>query len=194
MKSIHVKFNGISPLLQNNSQTVDVFNKYAKLKKPLTSKRSKTDEDIQALRDIEVESKLYLDDEIGVYVPSRWVMAAIAKNSHAIAKIAKAKVRGAVFAVGDKCKLTYDGMELVKEKIDIVKNDKFITTLILPQQQVRLAKSFPIFHKWSFEAQLEYDDTILDEAELISILTYSAKYGGFGDFRPTYGRCLLEVL
>ena len=65
MKSIHVKFNGISPLLQNNSQTVDVFNKYAKLKKPLTSKRSKTDEDIQALRDIEVESKLYLDDEIG---------------------------------------------------------------------------------------------------------------------------------
>lgn len=194
MKSIQVKFNGISPLLQNNSQTVDVFNKYAKLKKPLTAKRTKTDEDVQALRDIEVESKLYFNDELKMYVPSRWVMAAIAKNSHAVAKIAKAKIRGAVFAVNDKCKLTYDGMELVNSKIDIVKNDRFITTLILPQQQVRLAKSFPIFHEWSFESELEFDDNILDEAELISILEYSAKYGGFGDFRPSYGRCLLEVL
>ncbi len=187
MKTIQVKFNGISPLLQNNPQTVDVFNHYSKLKKPLTAKRTKTDEDVQNLRDIEVESKVFFDNEIGVYIPTRWVMAAIAK-------VAKAKVRGAVFTTTEKAKLTYDGMNLVKEKTDIVKNDKFVTTLILPQQQVRLAKSFPIFHKWSFEVGLEYDDIILDEAELISILEYSAKYGGFGDFRPTYGRALLEVL
>ena len=194
IQNIRVKFNGISPLLQNNPQTVDVFNKYSKLKKPLTAKRSKTDEDVQNLRDIEVESKVFFDDEVGIYVPTRWVMAAIAKNSHAISKIAKAKIRGAVFTTHEKAQLTYDGMKKVKSKIDIVKNEQFVTTLILPQQQVRLAKSFPIFHKWSFECELEYDDLILDEAQLIAILEYSAKYGGFGDFRPTYARCLLEVL
>lgn len=194
IKNLTVKFNGIAPLLQNNPQTVDVFNKYARLKKPLTAKRSKTDEDIQKIRNIDVESKLFFDEELGIYVPTRWVMAAIAKNSHAIAKIAKAKIRGAVFVTEEKAKLTFDGMKKVKTKKDIVKNDKFVTTLILPQQQVRLAKSFPIFHKWSFSVGLEYDDLILDEAELISILEYSAKYGGFGDFRPTYGRCLAEII
>ena len=194
INSIKVKFTGISPLLQNNPQTVDPFNKYSKIKKPLTAKRTKTDEDIQKIRDIEVESKVFFDDELGIYIPTRWVMAAIAKNSHAIAKIAKAKVRGAVFTTHEKAKLTYSGMRKVKEINDIVNNETFITTLILPQQQIRLAKNFPIFHEWSFETELEYDDTILDRAELVAILEYSAKYGGFGDFRPTYGRALLEVL
>ena len=194
IQDIKVKFTGISPLLQNNPQTVDPFNHYAKLKKPLTSKRSKTDEDLYAIREIEVESKVFFDDEIGIYIPTRWVLASIAKNSHALARVSKAKIRGAVFTTHEKAKLIYDGMNLVKSKIDIVKNEKFVTTLILPQQQVRLAKNFPIFHKWSFEVELEYDDTIIDRSDMIRILEYGGKYGGFGDFRPTYGRALCEVI
>ncbi len=195
IKTLRAKFTGITPLLQNNPQTVDPFNKYAKLKKPLTNKRgaAKTDEIIHQIRNIDVESKVYFNDDIGIYIPSHWVMAGIAKNSHALAKVAKAKIRGAVFAMEDKSKLTYDGMKLVKSKIDIVKNDKFVTTLILKQQQISLAKSFPIFHKWSFDIGLEYDDTIIDIDDMRRILEYTAKYSGFGDFRPTYGRCLCEV-
>lgn len=193
MKTITAKFTGITPLLQNNPQTVDPFNGYAKKKKPLTAKRSKTDEDLIAIREIEVESKVFFDDDMGIFVPTRWVLASIAKNSHALAKIAKAKVRGAVFTTHEKAKLTYEGMNQVKSKLDIVHNDRFITTLILPQQQVRLAKNFPIFHKWSFECELEYDDNIIDATDMERILEYGAKYGGFGDFRPSYGRCLCEV-
>ena len=193
IKTLNVKFTGITPLLQNNPQSVDPFNYYAKLKKPLTSKRTKTDEDLILIREIEVESKVFFDDELKIYVPTRWVLASIAKNSHALAKIAKAKIRGAVFTTHEKAKLIYDGMELVKEKVDIVKNEKFVTTLILPQQQIRLAKNFPIFHKWSFETELEYDDTIIDFNDLKRILEYGAKYGGYGDFRPSYGRAVAEV-
>ena len=193
IKTLNVKFSGFSPLLLNNPQTVDPFNHYAKLKKPLTSKRSKTDEDLLAIREIEVEGKLFFDDKLGIYVPTRWVMAAIAKNGYALTKIAKAKLRGAVFTTHEKAKLEYDGMKNVKTKKDIAKNDKFVTTLILPMRDVRLAKNFPIFHEWSFEVELEYDDKIVDRRDLKSILEYSAKYGGFGDFRPTYGRAIAEV-
>ena len=194
IQSITVKFTGISPLLQNNPQTVDPFNSYAKAKKPLTSKRSKTDEDLYAIRKIEVESKVFFDDKIGIYVPSRWVLAAIAKNSYSIAKVSKDKARGSIFTTDDKCKLSFDGDNLIKSKEDVSGNDKFITVLILPQKQVRLAKTFPIFHKWSFECELEFDDTVIDESDLVRVLKYSAKYGGFGDFRPTYGRALCEVI
>jgi hypothetical protein len=193
IKTLTAKFKGIAPLLQNNSQSVDPFNKYAKLKKPLTSKRTKTDEDLLEIRDIEVESKVYFDDDIGIYVPSRWLSASLAKNSWSVIKVKKDHIRGALFIVEDKAKLTYDGIDKVKKISDVVKNEKFVTTLILPQQQVRLAKSFPIFHKWEFEFTIEYDDSIFNDKELGSLLEYCAKYNGFGDFRPSYGRCLCEV-
>jgi hypothetical protein len=144
------------------------------------------------IKAIDVESKIFFDNELKIYVPSQWVLASLTKNSHTLAKVAKAKIRGAVFTTSDKLKLTYENMSQVKEPLDIVENDAFITTLILPQQQIRLAKSFPIFHKWSFECGLEFDDTIIDKADLLRVLQYGAKYGGFGDLRPTYGRALCE--
>ncbi|WP_292663280.1 hypothetical protein [Nitratifractor sp.] len=193
IRTLHAKIEGISPLLMNNPQTVDPFNYYAKLKKPLTAKRKKTDEDLLEIRRIEVEGKLFFDDDLGIYIPARWIMAAIAKNSHALTKIAKAKIRGAVFPVQNRVKLHYDGMRNVKSKTDIVKNDRFITTLILQQQQVRLAKNFPIFHQWSFEIDLDFDDAIVDFSDMKHIIEYSAKYNGFGDFRPSYGRATATV-
>ena len=193
LKSMKAKFKSINPLLMNNPQVVDIFNSYSKMKKPLTSKRTKTNEDVLELRNIDIESKLYFDDEIGVYVPQRWLMASLAKNSWAKIKVKKDHVRAGIFIVEDKVPLDYDGKKLVKTVKDIVKNDRFHTTLILPQGQVRLAKSFPIFHKWSFKFEIEYDDTIFNEAELKQLLEYCARYNGFGDFRPTYGRALCEV-
>jgi len=193
IKTLKAKFTGINPLLQNNAQTVDVFNKYSKLKKPLTSKRTKTEEDVLELRNIEVESKVYFDKELGIYVPSSWIMASLAKNSWARIKVKKNDVRAGIFVVEPKVKLNYDGMKAVKTIKDIAKNEKFNTTLILPQGQVRLAKSFPIFHKWSFEFTIEYDDSIFNSRDLEDLLNYCAKYNGFGDFRPTYGRALCEV-
>lgn len=193
IKTLKAKFTGINPLLQNNAQTVDVFNKYSKLKKPLTSKRTKTDEDVLELRNLDVESKLYFDKDLGVYVPNSWLMASLAKNSWSTIKVKKDHVRAGIFIVQDKVSLKYDGMELVKDIKDIALNDRFVSTIILPMNKVRLAKSFPIFHKWSFEFDVEYDDTIFNKSELQSLLEYCAKYNGFGDFRPTYGRAVCEV-
>ena len=193
IKTLKAKFTGINPLLQNNAQTVDVFNKYSKLKKPITSKRTKTDEDVLELRNIDVESKVYFDKELGIYVPSSWIMASLAKNSWARIKVKKNDVRAGIFVVEPKAKLNYDGMRAVKTIKDIAKNEKFNTTLILPMGAVRLAKSFPIFHKWSFEFTIEYDDSIFNSQDLEDLFNYCAKYNGFGDFRPTYGRALCEV-
>ena len=73
-----VKITGISPLLQNNPQTVDPFNRYSKAKKAITNKRTaKTDDDLIELGNIETESKIYFDDKLGVYVPSTWLTEAI---------------------------------------------------------------------------------------------------------------------
>jgi hypothetical protein len=40
---------------------------------------------------------------------------------------------------------------------------------------------------------LEFDDAIVDLRTLATIVKHTAKYGGFGDFRPTFGRAVAEV-
>lgn len=194
IKSLRIKVNGIKPLLLNNPQTVDPFNKYSKAMKSITAKRTgKTEDDLLELGNIEVESKLYFDDELGVYVPSRWLTEAICTAAFGTVKIGRDKMRGGIFSTEDKVQLTYKGSNKVKTKADIVKNSDFRIRMGLPQGKVRICKDFPIFHGWSFETSVEYDDSIIDEASLRRVVEHTSKYVGYGDFRPTFGRALAEV-
>ena len=186
---------GISPLLQNNPQTVDPFNHYAKAKKAITNKRTaKTDDDLLELGNLETESKLYFDDEIGVYIPATWITEAIICTGFSVAKIGRAKMRGGLFATEPKIKLKYRGMNKVKTITDVVMNPEFRHRMLLKQGQVRVPKDAPIFHDWSFETAVEFDDTVVDMGSLRRIVERAAKYGGFGDFRPTFGRANAEVM
>lgn len=190
MKSLTVQIKGIEPLLINNPQAVDPFNKYSRAAKEITSKRKKTDEDLLKLREIEIESKLYFDEKVGVWIPATWITAAIASQSWAKAKIKKADIRSCVFVNESKIKLNYAGMDKVKTKTDVVKNEMFHTVLNLKQGQVRVCKAAPIFNDWSVEFEILFDDTIINASDIKNLIEIAAKFGGFGDFRPTYGRAL----
>ena len=195
IQQARISVAGISPLLQNNPQTVDPFNRFAKAKKAITNKRTaKTDDDLLELGNLETESKLYFDDEIGVYIPATWITEAIICTGFSVAKIGRAKMRGGLFATEPKIKLKYRGMNKVKTITDVVMNSEFRHRMLLKQGQVRVPKDAPIFHDWSFETAVEFDDTVVDMGSLRRIVERSAKYGGFGDFRPTFGRANAEVL
>lgn len=194
IKQATVKITGIAPLLQNNPQTVDPFNRYSKAKKAITNKRTaKTDDDLIELGNLETESKIYFDDEIGVYVPATWLTEAINVTAFAVAKIGKAKMRGGLFATEPKVKLHYRDMGKVKTITDVVMNPMFRHRMLLKQGQVRVPKDAPIYHDWSFQTVIEFDDTVLDFGSLKRIVERAALYGGFGDFRPTFGRAKAEV-
>ena len=194
IKTLTTKITNINPLLMNNPQTVDRFNPYTKAMKKINDKKTRrTDEDYRDLQDIEVRAKIYWDDSVGIYVPSTWVLAALAAASFKKAKISKADVRGSVFTTEDKIKLVYQNMDKVKTPDDIVGNHDFRLNMTLKQGQVRIVKAVPIFHKWGFETTLEFDDKLIDPESLSDILQHAALYGGFGDFRPTFGRAHAEV-
>lgn len=194
IRYLETTFTGINPLLLSNPQTVDRFNHYAKAMAKINAKKTKrTDDDYLELANLEMRAKLYFDDELGVYVPSSWVLAAIATNSFKTAKIGRDSIRGGVFTTQNKLKLKYRGVAGVADVDDVVFNEAFRQKMILPQGQVRVAKTVPIFHDWAFDCDLEYDDAIVDEDSMRTILGHAAKYGGFGDFRPTFGRATVEV-
>lgn len=194
MRQATIKITGINPLLQNNPQTVDRFNPYTKRMAQINAKKTRrTDDDYHELQDIEVRAKLYFDENVGVYVPATWISAAIAATAFKVAKISKADIRGALFTTEDKIKLNYRDSNKVKAPQDIVGNPDFRINMTLKQGQVRIVKAVPIFHEWSFQTMVEYDDKIIDPDSLTRIVEHMAKYGGFGDFRPTFGRAVAEV-
>jgi len=189
MQSITCTFSGISPILLNNPQTVDPFNRYAKAMKTITAKRKKSDDDLLELRRLEVEAKCYFDERIGIYVPSTWVVAAIGSVSWTKGKVKRADIRSSVFPTAAKLPLHFAGREKIKALSDVSGNPEFQRVLLLKQGQVKVAKAAPIFHDWQFSVELEFDHTVLNERELTSLIEHASRYGGFGDFRPTYGAC-----
>ncbi len=195
IKTLKAKFTGFSPLLMNNPQGINPMNKLLKLDQAANKKykASKTDENFEAQCKTGIALRLFWDDEHGVYVPTRWVTAQIAKHSFKRCKISKDNARAGVFTVSNHAKLEYDGMKKVKTMTDITKNERFQTLIFQKIGAVKVPKAMPIFHQWSFEVELEYDNTIIDLEQLTDILQYGAKYNGYGDFRPSYGRALCEV-
>ena len=194
IQTMTATITGIAPLLQNNPQTVDRFNPYTRAMSRINSKKTKrTDDDYIELRNLEIRSKIYFDDEIGVYVPSTWMTSAICGASFRVAKTGKTDIRAGVFATESRLPLRYADSNKVKTPDDLVGNPTFRHMMTLKQGQVRVVKAIPIFHKWSFTCGLEFDDKIIDAQTLEQIIVHSAKYGGFGDFRPTFGRATAEV-
>jgi len=194
MKNLKCKVFGNNEIRINNPQSADPLNKYAKKFKELNANRKKTDSDIELMRNLEIESKLYFDEKIGVWIPSSWIMAGIAGESFKQCKISKANTRGAVYITNTKIKLNYLGMKSVKKIDDLVLNPEFRTTQLLKQGQVKIAKGIPTFNNWSFDIDLDFDDEIITENEIKRILKVAVTRNGFGDFRPTYGRGQIEDL
>ncbi len=194
MKRLTLTIVGKNELRLSNPQAVDPLNQYSIRMKAFTDvHHSRRDEQhYLAQRDLEYESKLYWNDELGVYIPSSWIMESIAKESFAQVKVAKAKMRGAVFMTTDKIKLHYNGENTVNSKMDVIHNQELRATQPIKQGQVRIIKVFPKFTGWSINVELDFDERIFTEQELKKILSVAVARNGFGDFRPTYGTGHIE--
>lgn len=191
IREITLRYIGLNPILQNNPQCVDPLNPLSKELQKIHKKRNKTEEDILHRYDLEIASKIYWNGQI--VVPTTWVTASVCKVSHKIAKIPKAEIRSAFIPCDDFVKLKYKGVDKVKTKEDIIKSQDHRHLSPIKQGQVKVMKAVPMFRDWSFEVSAEYDDTIIDEDTLVRVAEYGAKTVGFGDFRPTFGRCKMEV-
>lgn len=194
IRTVTLKYSGLNQILLNNPQTVDPLNKYSKLLSVINKKRVKTEEDINHRYELEVAAKIYWCDEKQIVIPTSWVVASVGKVSHQLSKIPKAAIRSCFFPTEDYVKLYYDGHKKVKSKEDVIHNESLRWLFPTKQGQVKVMKAFPMFDDWAFEVEVEYDDSILPECELFRIAEYAAKYNGFGDFRPTYGRAVLKSL
>ena len=95
MKKLHITLNGTSPLIEHSPKCVNPLHPLAKEMKKYTSKRKKTEEDLIKVSDLEWESGVYWDDNLGLVIPNECLAATILegaklnKNGSAIQKYAQ---------------------------------------------------------------------------------------------------------
>lgn len=189
MKSIKFELTGTMPLMLNNPQTVNPFNTFSKQLKPLTSKRTKTDDDLEEISRIKFLASLYTDAKGRYILPSEHI-------ENAVIAAAKERKLGAKFTrslqvVGDS-ELNFTDKNKTPEQlyelgvyVDIravgIKNSKITTTrAIIPE--------------WSLTTELWYDETQLDEKDIVDCMEIAGLRYGVGTYRRKYGKFAVKKI
>lgn len=188
-----VKWEGIRPLVMHNGLMADPTNPYTRRIKEIVSKGSKkmTDADYEERDRLEWEAGLYWDEEDGPIVPSDNIERCIQLGAQK-SRIGK-DVQASVFCTLPHARLDYDGPR-DKDKMFDAPDSRFILRKGVAIQKSRLIRIRPLIPTgWSITFSLEYDNTILNEKNLIKAMRDAGALIGLGDWRPKFGRFKVEI-
>jgi hypothetical protein len=183
MINFRITLTGTAALLMHNSRLADPLDSIVKERKKITGKRTKTDEDQEELARLEHAGSLYIDPVAGPYIPGQNVERCLVDA----ARVTKqgVKVTRGVFISTDTNAIGYKGP---RDADGLWKDANFRHMASVKVGQSRVMRCRPIFNSWAVEADGILDPSILDLAELESILTTAGQMIGLGDWRPRYGR------
>jgi hypothetical protein len=196
MNTASYKITGISPLLLHNGQAIDPLNQYAKEMKRISKKKNKTDEDQGIMSRVEWFMSIYhdgpadtvADGEVSVDPSARLVLPANGLEAMIIGGAKKLKLGTSAKAgliVNEDAKLTYDGPSDINK---LHAAGKHVHRVAVRVGTARVMRTRPIFRSWGAEIAIEYDQSVIDEPEIFSILKAAGQQVGIGDWRPRFGR------
>ena len=188
MKKIKCECHGISPIILHSCQCVNPLHPLSLEIKKITSIRKKTEDDIRKLSDLEWESGLYWDDEVGVYIPAENIEATIREG-------AKARKKGKNIIKGFMCedlKVPLDiGEKLTKQQM--CEDMRFRDVRPMKVQQARVMRTRPRFNTWNISFTASYDENMLDLKDVVDAFEYAGQYVGLCDSRPRYGKFVTRI-
>jgi len=183
------KLTGIAPLLMRNGRLADPLDPIAKEIKKITAIRNKTEEDHVNLSRLEFEGSLYQNHDGKFIIPAEVLEAAIING-------AKKRRRGPIFKssmqVLDDGLLTHDGPKTVKKRFADFANCAFRVGVRV--QSAKVMRTRPMFKTWALNVTVLYDQEKIDESEVTTALIDAGAHAAIGDYRPKYGRFLVEEL
>lgn len=183
MDIMNFEIRGIAPLLMHSDKLANPLHPMTKELKKVTGKRKKTDEDHEALAQIEWKAGIYYDEKVGVYVPGENI-------ARCIIDAAKMQKRGTDVKRGlmveqDMIPLDYKGP---RDLGSLYADKSFVDARTVKNQQSRVLRTRPIFREWGLTFSLLVDTEIFDPATIKHILDMAGRYIGLCDFRPRFGR------
>jgi len=181
-QKLHYKIKGVSPLIMHNGRLANPMDPLVKQMKAVSGKRGKTDADFIELARLEWHGSLYISD--GKYViPSQNIEATIVNGARKIKK-------GVLFSTGLICPehvvLEFEHMHLQPGALWEIEDYRLVAGVVISRS--RVMRTRPIFREWAAEFDLNYQDTILNEADISQVLRKAGEEVGILDWRPKFGR------
>jgi len=192
MKTLKVKWTGIRPLVMHNGLMADPTNPKVRRIKEITSKGSKklTESDYEERDRLEWEAGLYWDEKDGPIIPSDNIERCIQLGAQK-SRIGK-DVQAAVFCSEIQVKLDYEGP---RDQDKLYSDPRFSLRKGVAVQKARIIRLRPMFPTgWSITFDTEYDESILNEKNLLKAMQDAGALIGLGDWRPKFGRFSVETI
>lgn len=182
-----ITLTGTAPLLMHNSRLSNPLDPATKALKKFTGKRQKTDEDHETIARLEFAGGLYLDPDVGPYIPGENIARCLVDG----AKLTKmgVKVTRGVFISTDVNPLSYQGPR-DDEGLWKSGNRHMASVKIGTSRTMRCRPWFPT---WSVQAEGILDPSVLELDDIASIADNAGSLIGLGDWRPRFGRFTATV-
>jgi len=187
MESFSVKIVGVAPLLHHASRRfLNHLDPLTREYKALASKRKKTDDDLARLSDMEYALGLYVNGEGRPIIPGENVEMAIIAG-------AKKQKEGKIAQVGVTCTdavLEYEGP---KDLAGLQKDARFRDIRPVRVSQAMVCRTRPIFNQWTAKFEVTFDPSVVDKSRVMGWIEAAGQYSGLGDYRPRFGRFMVEA-
>lgn len=183
MKTIKFRITGTMPLMLNNPQTVNPFNEFTKKLKPLTSKRTKTDDDMLEIYKLKFLASLYTNAEGKYILPAEH----IANTLIAAAKERKLgqKFTRSMQVIGDSL-LEFKDSDKTPEQLYEIGTYVDIRAVGIKNAKVPTARA--IIPTWELETTIWFDESQLDAKDITDCMEIAGLRYGVGTYRQRYGK------
>lgn len=184
-QTLTFRIRGVSPLLMHNGQLADPLNRFAREMRKISGKRKKVEADYEQLARLEFLGGLYLQNGEpcipGELIEAGFIQAAMRSR---MGQQAKAGVISDGF-----WPLEYDGPHNPHE---LWEDDRFRSTVGVKVQRSRVMRTRPIFHEWAATVRLDFLVDQLDAEQVIEAFHVMGRLIGIGDWRPKFGRFIVD--
>lgn len=183
MKTLKITWKGITPLIMHSCKCVNPLHPIAKELKKYTSKKNKTEEDLNIISDLEWKAGAYWEDGIGLYIPGENVEATIQNGAKAnkkgkdIQKYVNVMDLYIPFHYGENLSLD-----------ELVSKYEYRDTRPMNVQRSKVIRTRPRFDQWNITFHLIYDENKIDLDTIQNSIEYAGQYVGLCDSRPKYGK------
>lgn len=184
-KSQNYTIRGVSALIVHNGQLADPLNRFTKALKTVSSKRNKTDADFEELARMEWYGSLYLLNGEPA-LPGNAFEAALIEAAKKKRKGQQAK---AGLFVDGFYPILYDGP---RDPHALWPLEEYRLTVRVRIQRNTVMRTRPIFRQWACTFVVNVEDALLNPSEIIDFLSYAGSNIGLCDWRPKFGRFVVE--
>lgn len=189
MKNLKVTWKGTSPLIMHSCQCVNQLHPIQREMKKYTSKRTKTEEDLVKISDLEWEAGAYWKEGLGLYIPAENVTATIVNGAKSFKK--GTDIQKYVIVTDLYIPFKY-GENLTKE--ELISNYEYRDTRPMTVSKSKVMRTRPRFDQWNITFNLSYEEEKIDLDTILLALENAGKYVGLCDSRKMgYGRFVVTA-